>query len=218
MRRVHPFISLCLLSAVSFAVCGMSVPTAQAEVLYVVEGPRGSVTFTTRQPARGERYRVLSARGPKFSRFVGISSWNFRLRRSEYDNLILRTAEQHALEPALVKAVVHVESAFDPYARSPKGAMGLMQLMPATAARFGVENAYRPEQNVVGGVKYLKFLHDRYEGDLRLVLSAYNAGENLVDRVRTVPPIRETQEYVRRVLKAREAYRCDYNGSRRCSS
>ena len=115
-------------------------------------------------------------------------------------------AQVHRLNPALAKAVVHVESAFRSKARSPKGAMGLMQLMPATARRFGVNDPYHPQQNLRGGMKYLRFLLDRYRGDLRLALSAYNAGEGAVDRFGGVPPYRETQEYVRRVMRMYRQY------------
>ena len=91
-------------------------------------------------------------------------------------------------------------SDFNPYALSPKGAMGLMQLMPQTAVELNVKNTFSPEENVYGGVKYLRYLIDRYEGNLSLALAAYNAGETTVKKWGTVPPIRETQKYVKRIL------------------
>jgi len=105
-----------------------------------------------------------------------------------------------------VKAVIHAESDFVPYAVSPKGALGLMQLMPATARRHGVWRVFDPRENVEGGVRYLRFLLDRYAGNVRLALAAYNAGEGAVDRYGGIPPYRETQEYLERVLAYRQAY------------
>ncbi len=100
----------------------------------------------------------------------------------------------------LVEAVIEVESGFDAKAISPKGARGLMQLMPDTAVRFGVTDSFDPEQNVIGGTKYLRFLLDRYDGNIPLVLAAYNAGEGAVDQYEGIPPFSETQLYVENVL------------------
>jgi soluble lytic murein transglycosylase-like protein len=112
---------------------------------------------------------------------------------------LLASARQHGLDPLLVKAVILAESAGRPRARSPKGAMGLMQLMPATARRFGVADPDDPAQNVAGGTRYLRWLLDRYGGDVALALAGYNAGEGAVDRHGGIPPYRETQNYVRTV-------------------
>jgi len=105
----------------------------------------------------------------------------------------------------LIYAVIRQESGYDPYAVSHKGAKGLMQLMPATAKRFGVKDVFDPAENVQGGVKYLRQLLDRYDGDRRLALAAYNAGEGAVDRFGGVPPYRETQDYVDRIVGPSEA-------------
>jgi len=119
------------------------------------------------------------------------------------DDIIERHATSTRLRPELVRAVIQTESAFDPYARSPKGAMGLMQLMPETAADYGVHNAYDPDENVRGGTAYLRDLIDRYEGSEELALAAYNAGPTAVDRYgQRVPPYRETQTYLKRVRAA----------------
>jgi hypothetical protein len=118
-----------------------------------------------------------------------------------FGGIIYGLARSHRVNPQLVAAVVQVESAFDPEAVSNKGARGLMQLMPATARRFGVEpeELFEPEKNVEAGVRYLSWLIDRFSEDLSRVLAAYNAGEATVDRYKGVPPYRETREYIRRV-------------------
>ena len=112
---------------------------------------------------------------------------------------ILTSARQYRIDPLLVRAVILTESAGRPRARSPKGARGLMQLMPATAARFGVVNANDPDQNIAGGTRYLRWLLDRYGGNVSLALAGYNAGEGAVDRHGGIPPYRETQNYVKTV-------------------
>ena len=114
------------------------------------------------------------------------------------DVLIAKAAAEHAVDPDLVRAVIKVESAYKPRARSHKGAMGLMQLMPATAREYGVRNAYDPAENINAGVRHLRSLLDRY--DVRLAVAAYNAGAAAVDRYRGIPPYRETRDYVRKVL------------------
>lgn len=114
--------------------------------------------------------------------------------------LVQEIAGRQGVDPLLVHAVIHTESAYNRLAVSPKGAEGLMQLIPETARRMGVSNSFNSRQNIEGGVRYLRELQDRYE-DLRLVLAAYNAGEGAVDRYRGIPPYAETQDYVYRVGK-----------------
>lgn len=112
--------------------------------------------------------------------------------------LIAKAAEAHDVDPNLVRAVIKVESAYRPKARSHKGAMGLMQLMPATAREYGVQNAYDPAENIDAGVRHLRSLLDRFE--VRLAVAAYNAGAGAVQRFGGIPPYKETREYVRKVL------------------
>jgi soluble lytic murein transglycosylase-like protein len=116
-------------------------------------------------------------------------------------------ATQFGVEEAIVRAIMHAESAFNPNALSRAGAQGLMQLMPATARRFGVTNSYDPAQNIRGGVEYLGWLLKRFNGDLTLAAAGYNAGEGAVDRHKGVPPYSETQRYVVRVAQLAERYR-----------
>jgi soluble lytic murein transglycosylase-like protein len=116
-----------------------------------------------------------------------------------YGDLIHDAATRAGVDPLLVRAVIQVESAYQPTARSPKGAMGLMQLMPATARRYSVRDPYDPTSNIEAGTRHLKTLLDRFE--LSLALAAYNAGEAAVERFRGIPPYRETQDYVRQVLR-----------------
>lgn len=120
--------------------------------------------------------------------------------RYGYDELIQRHAVAHQVRPDLVRAVIQVESAFNRYARSPKGAMGLMQLMPATAAQMGVLDPYDPAENIRGGVAYLRQLLDRYSQNEELALAAYNAGPVAVAKYgSTIPPYRETRNYVKKI-------------------
>jgi soluble lytic murein transglycosylase-like protein len=123
-------------------------------------------------------------------------------RATQFDSIIEHAAVSAAVEPNLLRAVIVVESGFNSRALSKRGAVGLMQLMPATASRFGVSNPYDPRENVHGGARYLKFLIDRFGNNVRLALAAYNAGEEAVDRNGgQIPPFTETMAYVPRVLK-----------------
>jgi soluble lytic murein transglycosylase-like protein len=125
---------------------------------------------------------------------------------SAYDRLIQQTARAYGVDAALVKAVMHAESAFNPYATSRKGASGLMQLMPATAERYGVDDIYDPVQNVRAGVHYLKELMHLFDNKYHLVVAAYNAGENAVKEYKGVPPYTETRNYVKKVLRFKRRY------------
>jgi hypothetical protein len=120
--------------------------------------------------------------------------------RGRLAQMVRRLAPEYRLDPNLVLAVIEAESSFNPSARSPKNAQGLMQLIPATAERFGVQNVWDPEQNIRGGMAYLRWLMGYFDGDLALVLAAYNAGEGAVERHGGIPPYAETQHYVRRIL------------------
>jgi soluble lytic murein transglycosylase-like protein len=136
---------------------------------------------------------VPTAKGP---------SINWLARSAQYDGVIRGAAKEATIQAALLRAVIVVESGFNPRAVSKKGAIGLMQLQPATAKRYGVKNIYDPEQNVRAGAHYLRDLLVRFDSNLELALAAYNAGEEAVERYgRHVPPFRETLAYVPSVMK-----------------
>lgn len=124
--------------------------------------------------------------------------------KNNIENLIDKYAQKNNLDPDFIKAVVKQESGFNPDAKSKCGAMGLMQLMPSTAKGLGVANAFDPEQNIEGGVKYLKSMMNRFNNDPKLALAAYNAGPGAVQKYGGVPPYRETQNYVNNILASYE--------------
>jgi soluble lytic murein transglycosylase-like protein len=176
----------------------VSLP-GQAQVYKWVDDD-GIVTYSNIAPPTDQDFQVLKfpcyASDPR-CRSV---SWekvplNTRAFRSE-----IRSAAQHnAVEESLIRAIIHAESAYQPDAQSPKGAQGLMQLMPATQAELKVSNPFDPHDNILGGARYLSQLLDQFDGDFELAAAAYNAGPNAVNKYGGVPPYDETQEYVRRV-------------------
>ncbi len=137
----------------------------------------------------------------------GVSFATVRLNTAAYEAEIAAAAREHGVDEAIVRAIIHAESAFNPNALSRVGAQGLMQLMPATARRFGVSDAFNASQNISGGVKYLAWLLKRFNGNLSLVAAGYNAGEGAVDKYKGVPPYSETQRYVQRVGLLADRYR-----------
>jgi soluble lytic murein transglycosylase-like protein len=156
--------------------------------------------YYTDTPMRGEEYRLLwkSAPDPATTRFSMEEYWH---NRAAFTPLIDSAAERVRLHPELLHAVVQAESAYDPDAYSTAGAVGLMQLMPATAERYGVGNSWNPRENVDGGARYLRDLMERFDQDLHLALAAYNAGEGAVAKYgNRIPPYPETQRYVEKVL------------------
>lgn len=172
-------------------------PASASAQIYSWRDEAGNLVLSNRRPgdaATVRSYDVPASDGIRTTRHVPAASAN------AYNDLIVENARLHGVRQSLVRAVIQVESAFNPSALSPKGAMGLMQLMPATAREFGVGNAFNPTENVRAGVAYLRQLLDRYDNNEELALAAYNAGPGAVDKHgQNIPPYQETQRYVSRV-------------------
>lgn len=183
---------------------------ADACMSYRVNGSTVYMSYDGRQCTDGSCCRVppVAAQAPRPDRFLDSSSIINRLDKlitrqpfarlpnSPFDDLIRQEASRNGLDPLLLKSVIRVESNFDPYAVSKKGAGGLMQLMPDTARHFGARNRFDPEDNIRAGARFLRVLMNKLQ-DLDLALAAYNAGETAVRRYGGIPPYRETQRYVR---------------------
>jgi len=211
---------------VAAGLCFLTVPLPAAErisahldasgrVVFVNEGTESPAPASKSSKSQSSRKVVAStapvaAAAASFSNLPAesqvtspaaesVSDLPSKLAPPDMDSIIEQAASKHQIDPDLVRAIVQVESNYDPYAVSPKGARGLMQLIPATAQRFGVANVFDPRANLDGGIRYLKYLLGMYGGDLQLTLAAYNAGENSVARSRGVPAYRETQNYIRKI-------------------
>jgi len=194
-----------LLVLVGVGLLGRAAP-ASAEI-YMYKDGRGRLHFSNAPANPGyQRYTPAAAYLPGFRIYGYRDSATARARRRAYDPIIAECAARNRLDPALVKAVIRTESDFVPYARSPKGAVGLMQLMPATARLHNVWRVFDPAENIEGGARHLRLLLDQYGGNVRLALAAYNAGGGAVSRHGGVPPYRETIDYLQRVLAFREQY------------
>ena len=178
---------------------------------YVQDGVRH---YTSRPPPGGAR--ATAVRTIKYSFLETcyacgatprVNFGTLRLNTTAYDTEVKAAAREFGVDEAVIRAIMHAESAYNPNALSRVGAQGLMQLMPATAKRFGVTNAFDPQQNIRGGVEYLAWLLKRFNGNLTLAAAGYNAGEGAVDRHKGVPPYSETRRYVERVAVLAERYR-----------
>jgi soluble lytic murein transglycosylase-like protein len=175
--------------------------------IYMYRDGRGRLHFTNAPANPGYRKYAPRKAGVGAYRFYPRrDSVRDRARRTAYDPIIHEVAQRHRIDPALIKAVIRQESDFVAYARSPKGAVGLMQLMPGTARMHRVWRVFDPRENIEGGARHLRLLLDQYNGNVRLALAAYNAGGGAVSRYNGVPPYRETVEYLQRVLAFREQY------------
>ncbi|HEY3162611.1 MAG TPA: lytic transglycosylase domain-containing protein [Vicinamibacterales bacterium] len=190
-------------------VTALLTPLPARAQIYAWRDVNGTLVLSDRKLDEGAMtYTVPEAAGIRTTR-TAASEYNH-----VYDAIVEEHASRHALRPELVRAVIQVESGFNPLARSPKGAMGLMQLMPATAKRLGVRNAYDPTENIRGGCAYLRQLLDRYDGNEQIALAAYNAGEGAVDRHgRNIPPFQETREYVKKVGRITDVQTASLKGN-----
>ena len=173
------------------------VQPVQADV-YMYKDKQGVLTFTNVPNHTG--YKRILKEGPARSGSGNATS-------AAFDDLILSASGRYNVDPDLIRAVIKTESDFNTNARSNKGAMGLMQLMPDTARLHNVSDAYDPNANVEGGVRHLRMLLERYQGNLELSLAAYNAGAAAVEKHGGIPPYNETREYVRKVLRFYDAFR-----------
>ncbi|MCQ8105175.1 lytic transglycosylase domain-containing protein [Methylomonas sp. SURF-2] len=175
----------------------LSISSFASADIYKFVAPDGRVYYTD-QPKKGFNYRLIIRTRPKtYTHDVKFMSVN----RLKYQDLIAKAAAKHQMDPKLLHAVIQAESAYNPHAVSSAGAVGLMQLMPDTARRYGVTDRHDAEQNVDGGTRYLKDLLAMFNSNLKLAVAGYNAGEGAVMKYNyTVPPYRETQNYVQHVL------------------
>jgi soluble lytic murein transglycosylase-like protein len=188
------------LKAVIFAAATLIAGAAGAHPIYTYLDADGVRHYT--DVPDNNRYRLLHMSSQDVTESGDHYNPALLARATQYDAIIESTAHSSAVEANLLRAVIVVESGFNSRAVSKRGAVGLMQLMPATANRFGVSNLYDPKQNIRAGALYLKFLMDRFGQNVRLALAAYNAGEEAVDRNGgQIPPFSETMAYVPRVLK-----------------
>lgn len=197
------------LSPIIITVISLSTFSAvHAGNLYVYRDQAGAALLTNKKVSDGSYQQEKVTYYPN-TNVHSYTNWgnseaaaapSYSRSKDAYDHIIRTAAQMHGVSEGLVKAIMHTESGFNPNARSPVGAQGLMQLMPATARRFNVSNAYDPTQNIYGGTKYLSWLIKRFNGNIQFALAGYNAGEGNVDKYGGIPPFRETQDYVRRVM------------------
>jgi hypothetical protein len=196
--------------------CVLGFTSAHAQNLYVFKDSDGHALLTNvvdgHKKPRGEAFSAYTTK-VKVTWYADTNvhtytNWgqseasvlpSYSKNRDVYDDLIRAAATRYSIDHGLIKAMMHTESGFNPQARSPVGALGLMQLMPATARRFLVSNAWDPAQNIDGGAKYISWLLKRYNNTEKAV-AAYNAGEGNVDKYGGIPPFRETRDYVKRVM------------------
>jgi hypothetical protein len=197
-RRFEKMIDLRFILVWLFA--GLCLAPPSLADVYVYKDKQGVLTFTNVPTHQG--FRRVIREGSLKSSGPGLSA-------DAYEDLIRSASDRYSVDADLIRAVIKVESDFDSGARSHKGAMGLMQLMPETARLHNIADVYDPGANIDGGVRHLKLLLGRYQGDLELSLAAYNAGITAVEKHGGIPPFAETREYVRRVLRYYETYRGD---------
>ncbi len=177
-----------------FLILVLSLPLQVYGGIYGYIDSRGVYHFTNIPPP-GKKYHVIVPEKNRSVVYKPIS-----INSTNYDKLILQHSANHGVDPSLIKAIMMAESNFNPYAVSPKGAQGLMQLMPDTARLVNVDNPFDPDENIKGGIKYIKMLDEIFKGDLELILAAYNAGPaRVIENKMNVPPLEETKTYIKRV-------------------
>ncbi len=197
MNTITPLLILiCLL---------LTAPSASAGI-YRYEDENGVIHFTNcPRDAKYKLYIRESKEDVGDENNTAVVS--YAKSNGQYDSMISEFSKKYEVDFALIKAMIRAESGFNPVAVSKKGAKGLMQLMPETALRMNVSNVFNPRENIDGGVRYFKYLLSLFNNDLQLSLAAYNAGENIVAELGSIPPYRETKDYVKRVLSYYRSYR-----------
>lgn len=195
--------------ALATVTCGVlmftGAPPAQADIYEYVDA--NGVAHYTNVPTPGKKWRRITRRAQVRRRTARMPRDLSPERLVRFDPYIREAADMYQLPESFIRAVMHIESNFDPNVVSVDGAMGLMQLMPRTAASMGVTDPFDPRQNILGGARYLRVLANQFNGDLVLTVAGYNAGGGAVQRYNGVPPYRETRRYVNRVLKKYYSYR-----------
>lgn len=216
MINVATLVTRCLspilLTAVALSSLSLSV-AAQAGNMYIYKDKGGQVLLTNVNPSGNfdkftkkvkvtyyKDSKMYDGSGNSSSNNYGSSAASSSGSRNAYDSYIRASAERHGVDPGLMKAMMHTESAFNPNARSPVGAQGLMQLMPATARRFKVSNPWNPADNIEGSAKYIAWLMRRFNNNVEHAVAGYNAGEGNVDKYGGIPPFKETRNYVKSVM------------------
>ena len=192
---------------VEFSNISNKTTTSKQTVIYKYPDSDQVTSFTDQKPTHISNYEIL-----RFDCFAcdptSTIDWNtITLNTTAYVELVNQAAKQYKVDPALVRAVIHAESSFNPKATSKHGAQGLMQLMPATAKELGVNNALNSKQNINGGVKYLAQLLADFKGNTKLATAAYNAGPETVENYNGIPPFPETQAFVERVMRYYRSYK-----------
>jgi soluble lytic murein transglycosylase-like protein len=192
-------------TALFFFFCLLFLSTPSSAGIYRYVDERGVIHFTN--CPRDPKFKLYLRESKEDVEEIRTLSLHYTKDSNHYDSLISEFSQKYQVDFALIKAMIRAESGFNPFATSRKGAKGLMQLMPETAFKMNVSNIFNPKENIEGGVRYLKYLLSLFNNDLRLSLAAYNAGENLVSELRSIPPYRETVDYVRKVLNYYQSYK-----------
>ena len=187
--RLGVVISTCCIMAVVLAAAWKAKP-ARADIYLHIDS-QGVLHFTN-TPTSSDYKIYIREKPTRAAKVTPLRS---------FDQLIREAAVKHGISASLIRALIKVESEFNPRAVSKKGALGLMQLMPENLAALEVEDPFNPRQNIMGGTRYLKELIERYQGQVPLALAAYNAGPSMVDRHQGIPPIKETERFVEKVMK-----------------
>ena len=191
--RLNKIQSIYYLLTVIFVFVFSAAVCVHADIYMYIDAD-GVMHFTNAPTASDRDYRVYIRERSSYRPSAFYSS-------DKYDDLISQASKQYGVDSLLVKAIIKAESDFDPKAVSRKGAMGLMQIMPENFQHLDIENPFDPQENIMGGTRYFRYLYDRFDGKLALSLAAYNAGPTAVDSYnKTIPPYRETEQYVQRVL------------------